>query len=334
MEVYQGMLWFFLLFSTGCWGLAEIFSKKGNVANEHYAHLKTIVFVGIFFGIYSLVIALTQDVQIAYLPANFIRYLPVAACYIIAMMCSYYGVRYIEESISDPIENTSCAVVPVLCAVFLHQELSIKSIIAIIIIVIGILGVVIFDSDGKANRTRVYGKKLALIGIAMPFCYMIFDAVGTFLDIYYTTDAKTSVLVGVTESNLANTANCCFEFTFLLVALGILIFLKIKNVRLFNTEEDEALISAGKQPEKKNALRKIHGQRNKILAALLETGGQATFFFALSEGSGIAAVILGAGTVIISFTLSRIILKERLSVLQYVFIAVIFAGIILFSLIK
>ena len=187
--------------------------------------------------------------QIAYLPANFIRYLPVAACYIIAMMCSYYGVRYIEESISDPIENTSCAVVPVLCAVFLHQELSIKSIIAIIIIVIGILGVVIFDSDGKANRTRVYGKKLALIGIAMPFCYMIFDAVGTFLDIYYTTDAKTSVLVGVTESNLANTANCCFEFTFLLVAIGILIFLKIKNVRLFNTEEDEALISAGNQPE-------------------------------------------------------------------------------------
>ena len=169
------MLWFFLLFSTGCWGLAEIFYKKGNVPNERYAHLKTTVFVGIFLGIYSLVIVLTQDVRIEYLPANIIRYLPVAACYIVSMVCSYYGVRYIEESISDPIENTSCAVVPVLCAVFLHQELSIKSIIAIIIIVIGILGVVIFDSDGKANRTRVYGKKLALIGIAMPFCYMIFD---------------------------------------------------------------------------------------------------------------------------------------------------------------
>ena len=93
------------------------------------------------------------------------------------------------------------------------------------------------------------------------------------------------------------------------------------------------MISAGKQPEKKSILRKIYGQRNKIIAALLETGGQATFLFALSEGSGIAAVILGAGTVIISFILSRIILKEKLSVLQYVFIAVIFAGIIFFSLI-
>ena len=326
------MLWFFLLFSTGCWGLAEIFYKMGNVANERYSHLKTTAFVGIFYGTYSLVIALTQNVQIAYLPANMIRYLPVAACYIVSMMCSYYGVRYIEESISDPIENTSCAVVPVLCAVFLHQELSLQTIIAIIIVVIGILGVVIFDSDGKASRTRMYGKKLALIGLTMPFCYMILDAAGTFLDIYYTTDAETSVLLGVTESNLAHTANCCYEFTFLLAAIGILIFLKTKGVSLFDTEEDEALICAGKQPEKKNVLQKIRGQRNKLLAALFETGGQSTFFFALSEGSGIAAVILGAGTVIISFTLSRIILKERLSVLQYTFIAVIFAGIIIFSL--
>ena len=328
------MLWFYLLFSTCCWGIAEIFYKKGNVANERYSHLKTTVFVGIFFGIYSLVIVLTQNVQIAYLPENIIRYLPVAACYIVSMMCSFFGVRYIEESISDPIENTSCAVVPVLCAVFLHQKMSLQTIIAIIIIVIGILGVVIFDSDGKDNRTRVYGKKLALIGIAMPFCFMILDATGTFLDIYYTTDAATSVLVGVTESNLAHTANCCYEFTFLLVAIGILIFLKMKKIRLFDTEEDEALISAGKQPEKKNVLQKIYGQRNKILAAVFETGAQATFFFALSEGSGIAAVILGAGTVIISFILSRIILKERLSVLQYAFIAVIFAGIIIFSLIR
>ena len=328
------MLWFFLLFSTGCWGLAEIFYKKGNVPNERCAHLKTTVFVGICFGIYSLVIVLTQDVKIAYLPANFIRYLPVAACYIASMMCSYYGVRYIEESISDPIENTSCAVVPVLCAVFLHQKLSLHTIIAIIIIVIGILGVVIFDSDGKADRTRAFGKKLALIGITMPFCFMILDAVGTFLDIYYTTDPKTSVLLGVNESNLAHTANCCYEFTFLLVAIGLLIYLKIKKISLFSTEEDEALILAGKQPEKRSVFQKIHGQRYKILAALFETGGQATFFFALSEGSGIAAVILGAGTVIISFILSRIILKERLSALQYAFIGVIFAGIIFFSLIR
>ena len=320
------MLWFFLIFSTLCWGLAEIFYKKGNVADEPYAHLKTTVFVGIFFGIYSLFILLTQDVNIRYLPANFVRYLPVALCYIVSMVCSYYGVRYIEESISDPIENTSCAFVPILCAVFMHEELSLKTVIAIIIVVVGILGVGFFDSQGKENRKRAFGKKLAIISIAMPFCYMLLDAIGTFLDIYYTDDASTSVLIGVTDKNLEHTANCCYEFTFFLVAIGILVFLKTKKVKLFSVAETE---ETGKE---KNLLQKIGGQHNKILAALFETGGQATYLFALSEGSGIAAVILGAGTVIVSFILSRFLLKEKLSVLQYAFIAIIFAGIISLSL--
>lgn len=320
------MLWFFLIFSTLCWGLAEIFYKKGNVADEPYAHLKTTVFVGIFFGIYSLFILLTQDVNIRYLPANFVRYLPVALCYIVSMVCSYYGVRYIEESISDPIENTSCAFVPILCAVFMHEELSLKTVIAIIIVVVGILGVGFFDSQGKENRKRAFGKKLAIISIAMPFCYMFLDAIGTFLDIYYTDDASTSVLIGVTDKNLEHTANCCYEFTFFLVAIGILVFLKTKKVKLFSLTETE---ETGKE---KNLLQKIGGQHNKILAALFETGGQATYLFALSEGSGIAAVILGAGTVIVSFILSRFLLKEKLSVLQYAFIAIIFAGIISLSL--
>ena len=328
------MLWFFLIFSTVCWGLAEIFYKKGNVADEPYAHLKTTVFVGFFFGIYSLIILITQDVKIAYLPANFVRYLPVALCYIVSMVCSYYGVRYIEESISDPIENTSCAFVPILCAAIMHEELSVKTIVAIVIVVIGILCIGFFDAEGKANRKKIFGKKLALVSIAMPFCYMILDAIGTFLDIYYTDDAASSVLVGVTEDNLEHTANCCYEFTFFLIAVGILIYLKTKRVRLFDTAEDKALLAAEKPLPKKNVFQKLGGQRNKILAALFETGGQATYLFALSEGSGVAAVILGSGTVIISFILSRFLLKEKLTVLQYVFIGIVFIGIISLSLLE
>ena len=324
------MLWFFLIFSTVCWGLAEIFYKKGNVANEPYAHLKTTVFVGIFFGIYSLIIVLTQDVKIEYLPANFVRYLPVALCYIVSMTCSYYGVRYIEESISDPIENTSGAFVALLCAAFLHERLTLKTVIAIVIIVIGILGVGLFDPKGKADRVRAFGKKLAVISIAMPFCYMLLDAIGTFLDIYYTEDAATSVLIGVNDANLEHTANCCYEFTFFLVAIGILIFLKTKKAKLFDFHSEKE--SNSEAAEKRNVFQKIGGQHNKLLAALFETGGQATYLFALSEGSGIAAVILGAGTVIVSFVLSRVLLKEKLSLLQYAFIAIIFTGIISLSI--
>lgn len=318
------MLWFFLLFSTLCWGLAEIFYKKGNTAGEKYAHLKTTVFVGFFFGIYALVILFTQNVNLKYLPLNFLRYFPVAACYILSMVCSYYGVRYIEESISDPIENTSCAFVPVLCAIILHEELTPWMIAAIVLVVIGMLGAGFLDKNGKESRIKSYGKKLALVSITMPFCYMLLDAIGTFLDIYYTDSAETSVLLGVTENNLEHTANCCYELTFFLVAIGILIFLKIKKVKLFSLPEQTG----------KTLPQRIFAQKDKILAALFETGGQATYLFALSEGSGIAAVILGAGTVIISFILSRIILKEKLSLIQYIFIALIFAGIIILSLVS
>lgn len=72
--------------------------------------------------------------------------------------------------------------------------------------------------------------------------------------------------------------------------------------------------------------------KDKLLAALFETMGQATYIFALSEGEGIAAVILGAGTVIISVILSRVILKEKLSWKQYIFIFIILGGIIALSL--
>ncbi|MBO4213101.1 MAG: hypothetical protein J5894_03200, partial [Clostridia bacterium] len=116
------MLWFFLIFSTLAWGIAEIFYKKGNLEKEKYSHLKTTVFVGLFMGIYATVVLFTQNIDLAAFPKNFLIYLPVSLCYIISMACSYFGVRFIEESISDPIENTSgVAVVPILCAVFLHE---------------------------------------------------------------------------------------------------------------------------------------------------------------------------------------------------------------------
>ena len=325
------MLWFFLIFSTLAWGIAEIFYKKGSLEKEKYSHLKITVLVGIFMGIYAAVILFTQGVDLRSFPRNFLIYLPVSLCYIVSMTCSYFGVRFIEESISDPIENTSGAVVPILCAVFLHQTLEIPVVVWIAVIAAGVLCVGFFDRKGKEDRHRKYGRKLAVWAIAMPFCYMILDAVGTFLDIFYTDDAETTLLVNVTEDNLEHTANCAYEFTFLLVAIGILIFLKIRGEKLFSLGE-----AAPDGEEKDGGSRKWYAkvldQKWKILAALFETAGQATYLFALSEGAGIAAVILGAGTVITSLILSRVFLKEKLAPVQYVFIGVIMAGIISLAL--
>ena len=314
-------MWAFLIISTLAWGIAEIFYKKGNLEKEKYSHLKTTVLVGFFMGIYALVILFTQGIDLKLFPKNFLLYLPVALCYIVSMVCSYFGVRFIEESISDPIENSSCALVAILCAIFLHETYEIPAIVAIVIIVVGLISISFFDKKGKSGRVNKYGKKLAIIAIAMPFCYMMLDAAGTFLDIFYTEDVATTVLVGVTEDTIEHTANCAYELTFFLFSICILIFLKIKKVKFFDLGENTG--------ENKGFFKRILDQKWKILAAIFETIGQATYLFALSEGGAIAAVILGAGTVITSLILSRIFLKEKLTIVQYVFIGIIMSGIIL-----
>ena len=325
------MDYFFLIFSTLAWGIAEIFYKKGSLEKERYSHLKITVLVGIFMGIYATVILFTQGVDLKSFPLNFVYYLPVSFCYIVSMTCSYFGVRFIQESISDPIENTSGALVPILCAIFLHETIEIPAIIGIVVVAIGVILVGVFDKKGKEERHAKYGKKLAIWAIAMPFCYMLLDAVGTFLDIFYTDGVDSTILVGVTEDTLEHTANCAYEFTFLLVAIGVYIFLRAKGERLFSLGEAEVINADGTISQKK-WYEKVLDQKWKILAAIFETAGQATYLFALSEGGGIAAVILGAGTVITSLILSRIFLKEKLSWIQYIFILIIMAGIISLAL--
>ena len=314
------MSWIFILVSTLAWGIAEIFYKKGNFEKEKYSHLKTTVFVGLFMGVYALVVLFTQGIDLKLFPKNFLIYLPVALCYIVSMICSYFGVRFIEESISDPIENSSCAIVAILSALILHETYDAPAIVSIVIIIFGLIAVSLFDKKGKENRQKRLGKKLAIFAIAMPFCYMLLDAAGTFLDIFYTDSVESTLLVGVTEDTIEHTANCAYELTFFLVSIGILIFLKIKKVKFFDVGENSQ--------ENTGFFEIIIDQKWKILAAIFETIGQATYLFALSDGGAVAAVLLGAGTVITSLILSRLFLKEKLTWLQYVFIGIIMCGII------
>ena len=111
-------MWFiYTLLTTLLWGLAELFYKKGAKPEEKYSHLKICVCVGTVMGIHAIFTLLTED--IGYNPVNLIRYLPVSLLYIISMAFSFFGMRYIEESISDPIENTSGAMCSLLCVIFL-----------------------------------------------------------------------------------------------------------------------------------------------------------------------------------------------------------------------
>ena len=300
-----------LLFSIGTailWGAAELFYKKGARPDEKYSHLKICVWVGIVMGLHAVFTLLTQDIN--YNPINIIRYLPVSLFYIVSMAFSYFGMRFLEESISDPIENTAGVICIVLFVLILGEAYSTLTWIAVGIITVGVVGVSFLENHGETVRKKKYGKPLAIISFCMPFVYALLDAFGTFLDDAYflIEDAASSPLVDVTAENLEAVANTSYELTFALFALCLFIFLKVKKVKFGSVKQSQ----------------------DKILAAVFETGGQLTYVYALGGNDAVAAPILSS-VCVVSLLLSRIFLKEKLSKKTYIFISIVIFGILLLA---
>jgi len=298
---------FFTLVTTLLWGVAELFYKKGSHENEKYDHLRVCVMVGAVMGIHAVFTLLTSD--IAYNPMNLIAYLPVSLCYIVSMACSYFGIRFIEESLADPIENTAGAMCSLFCVIFLGESISAPVWAAIAIIVIGIIGVTYTERSSEVNRTQRLGKRLAFVAFAMPFCYAIIDALGSFLDIFFL-EMETSPLIGVTEDSIELVANISYELTFLIVGVILFAFMKMKHVKF-----------------------ELPKQKDKGIAAVCETAGQLTYVYAMSGNGAIAAPILSS-VCVVSLLLSRIFLKEKLTKKQYLFICIIIVGILMLAVLE
>ena len=299
-------MWFvFAILTTLIWGLAELFYKKGAVENEKYSHLKICVCVGLVMGIHAIYILLTQNINYDF--KNIIMYLPVSFCYIFSMALSFFGMRFIEESISDPIENTSGAIASILCFLILGQTIEKLSVLAIIIIVIGFLAIGFLEVRGDNERKKRLGKKMAIIAFAMPFLYAIFDALGTFLDAYFL-ELSTTPLLNVTEETIEMIANTSYELTFAICAIILAVFI------LFKKEKIDLL-----------------HQKDKLLAAVFETAGQFTYVYAMSGNAIVSAPIISA-VCVVSVIFSRIFLKEKLKKKQYLAIITVIIGILLLAI--
>ena len=298
---------FFTLVTTLLWGAAELFYKKGSHEEQKYDHLRVCVLVGAVMGIHAIFTLLTSD--ITYDPMNLIAYLPVSLCYILSMACSFFGIRFIEESLADPIENTAGAMCSILCVIFLGETIAPMVWVAIAIIVIGIIGVTRTEQSAEVNRKQKLGKRLAVVAFAMPFCYATIDALGSFLDIFFL-EMETSPLIGITEENIELVANISYELTFAICGLILFAFMKWKRVKF-----------------------ELPKQKDKVIAAVCETAGQLTYVYAMSGNGAIAAPILSS-VCVVSLLLSRIFLKEKLTKKQYLFISIIIVGILMLAVLE
>lgn len=312
-------MWFvFALFSTLMWGAADLFYKKGADENDKYSHLKTSMMVGIVMGIhatYTLVKLIVAGN--VYNPMNMLIYLPVSLMYILSMTVGYFGLRYLELSISSPIQNSSGGVTCILCVIFLGEILDIPTIVAVVFMVGGVVLLGVFEKQkskqelpGDSSENKKY--RIGFIAFLMPVLYAIIDALGTFFDAYYLDDFEATPLIDVTEASLEDVANISYEFTFLFCALVIFIFLKMKKQKTISFEPV---------------------QRDRTMAAVFETCGQAAYVYAMSGNGAVAAPMIASYS-IVSLILSRIILKEKLSLKQYIAIGIVIAGIAILGVLE
>lgn len=302
----------FALATFLAWGAADLFYKKGADECDRYSHLKTSIVVGVVMGATAVVTMLVRHVD--YDPRALLVYLPVSAMYILSMTVGYFGLRYLELSVSSPVQNASGAVSCILLILVLHELPDALSLIAVVLITAGVVLLGVFEQkqadvpSPEAQRKYRRGFKALLF----PVLYCVIDSLGTFLDGYYLDDYSTSPLRAFsTEETLEDVANISYQLTFFFTAVLLLIF-----VRFVRKE---------KMP--------LRAQGTRGLAALCETAGQLTYVRAMS-GNGVVAAPLIASYCVCSVVLARLFLRERLTWKQYLCVSLVFGGILLLGVVE
>ena len=292
-------MWFlFAMITALAWGGADLFYKKGSDKNDKYSHIKIAIVVGLVMGIHAIIYYFAKGVELQII--DIVKYLPVSLLYISSMVVGYVGLRYLELSVSSPVQNASGGIVAVLCVIFFSIRLSSLEIIGVVLLTVGVIGIAVFDRN-KVDMTLGDNKKytISFIAIIFPLIYCLLDALGTFADAIYLDELEL-----ISE----DVALISYEITFFLAAAVSFIYLKIKKIKF-------------------NILR----EKNKGIAAVLETAGQFFYVYAMSANAVIVAPLIAAYSVF-SVIFSRIFLKEKLKWKQYVVIGIVMAGIILLGI--
>lgn len=284
------------------WGIADLFYKLGNRGEGNRNHLKTGVMVGLVMGIHGTYLLRTTHTSIHII--DLIKYLPVSLCYIASMVIGYKGLKYLELSISSPIQNTSGVIVALLFIIFFKEHYDYPFYIAVLSILTGIIILSIIGLEKNKNERKEFNKKntfqkILTLTILFPLGYCLLDGLGTFLDGIYLDKLE---LIGEEASLIA------YEYTFAIYGLITFIYLKIKKERFSVVKE-----------------------KPKLAAAIFETAGEIFYVTAMSGNSTIAAPIIGSYCVL-SLLLSRVFLKEKLSKKEYIAILLVLIGVIILAL--
>ncbi len=294
-------MWFWLsLIALLCWSGSDLFSKIGcRDSSDKYAPLKMVIAVGVVMGLHAAYEIFVGGTEISW--SVIWTYLPVSLLYISSMALGYFGLRYIELSVSSPICNSSGALVAILTLLFVGTEdYSPLAYAAVALVCFGAIGLGVVDAredpELRAARQEKSNYKYAksFLALALPVAYCLLDAIGTFAD--------NRVLETLDEDS----ANCAYELTFLVAAVVCFIYVVIIK--------KDRLVPKMEAP--------------KYVGAVCETAGQFAYIYAIADTAHLAmSAPMISSYCAASVVWGRIFLKERLSWKHYVMIGIIVVGI-------
>ncbi len=341
------MLYFsFALIALLCWSGSDLFSKMGTEQKDKLSHWRVIFMVGAVMGLHAIITLILSAIfgdslansnpflvsffYTDFVPMDFIKYLPVAFLYLLAMVIGYVGLRYIELSISSPICNASGSLalllIVLLGAFGVFSEpasLGLLEIVAVVLITFGIiwLGTVEYNESDEVKLIRSQGGNFkytaSFIAILIPIIYLFLDAIATVGDeIVYD--------IGLFESDYA--ANTAFEFTSLCFAIFAFIWVKLVKKQNFFSIKTQETLDDGSVVNKTIPL-----SRFLIYGGICETVGQI-FYMAVVASDFVQGLPMISSYCVLSVVWSRIFLKEKLSIKHYIAIFATLLGIVLLAL--
>jgi drug/metabolite transporter (DMT)-like permease len=312
-------MWFVLsLIAMIAWAGSDFFSKRGTNPKDKSSHLRLIIAVGTAMLLHAIGFILITGTK--YEPVSFLKYLPVSFMYILSMAFGYAGLRYIELSVSSPICNSSGAIVSVLCFVFLKQKMVPLQTAGVAMICAGVVLLAVLEkkymdadkaliaANPELEKERKY--RISALAIILPILYCVIDSLGTFMDVFWLSEEAPGGWLSRFHLD-EEQANLSYEFTFAICALISFIYLRFIKKRRFSYVREGSF----------------------DLAAVCETGGQFAYVYAIADTAhaGMSAPMI-ASYCVFSVLLSRIFLKEKLRVPQYLVILMVVAGIAVLGL--
>ncbi|MGN0115827.1 MAG: EamA family transporter [Acutalibacteraceae bacterium] len=303
-------MWTVLVFACIIlWGITSIFYKKGANKDDKYIHLKFSVIIGMVFFVIALCYIIIRDEPFS-IWESAVRFWPVTAfgiIYAIGNTFTYKGFLYNDASVIAPIENTANgSYVMILIIVYaiigkvgsIWEILTVYKIIGIACIFLGLLflGIVQHNEAKAAGKTEKF--KAGATALIFPLLFSVMDGLetvvsGVCLDktLGYAMPEGDSIIIAGME--------------YAAFALAFWIYVSIKEKRMFN-------------PFTKSTLPFVGG-------ALCDNIAIVFYSYAMAIDSVATDPILAVYPVL-TVLFSRIVLKETLSVKQYLCLALLLLG--------